>query len=307
MARLLALLVLLSSSAASAQIWYGDDPAHFGRPDLMSLASGLLDRTQLSLARGSIGTEVGSLDGARTATTTFHAQLATPSAWAFGAYFTLPLAYALDEPLRVAARGGPVERPSRLGFRTADLGVFLGAPDARHRGVVWRVGALLPTASTDGPPSTISARAGDMVLELPRSAGARFSASHVFGALQLPGSWFGTKSFGGLRVDTGLDVAYELDAQRMHLVPHAGVGAMVAFRRATVSLDSVVAMDPTDRADMRVRWSTGVTGRFAPTTGLGSWFQPGVTLAMVRTPDGWGGTIALELAASRYRDAARRD
>jgi hypothetical protein len=145
-----------------------------------------------------------------------------------------------------------------------------------------------------------------MVLELPRSAGARFSAAHNFGWWELPNSWFGTTTFGALRWDTGLDLAYELDAapeaRSMHVVPHAGLGAMIAFEPGTVSIDTVLAMDPTDHADMNVRWSTGITGRLANTNPhRGSWLQPALTLAMVRTPEGWGGTIALDLAATRHR------
>lgn len=310
--RLLALFVLLSSSTAAAdQLAYGDDPVHFERPDMMSLSSGLLDRMQFALARLSITTEVGSHDGADTVTSTLHAQVSTSCDCTFGAYFTLPLAYAIAEPIGVAAAGSTPQQPSRLAFGTADVGLFLGGPKKNRQGALWRVGALLPTAPARGQPHTISARAGDMVLELPRSAGARFSASHLLGFLQLPRSWFGTRSYGGLRVDTGLDLAYELDRgpeeHAMHVVPHAGLGAMIAFQRTTVSIDTVLAMDPTDRGDMNVRWSTGITGRFAPTTGLGSWFQPGLTLAMVRTPEGWGGTIALEIAATRYRNKRSND
>ncbi len=305
--RLLALFVALSSSTAFAdQIAYGDDPEEFREPDLMSMSSGLLDRMQLALARLSITTELGSHDRANTATSTLHAQVSTSCDCTFGAYFTLPLAYRLVEPIGVAAAGTATPpTPSRIGFGTADVGLFLGTPEKMNHGAVWRVGALLPTAPAGGQPHTISARAGDLVLELPRSAGARFSSSHLFGFFQLPSSWFGTKSYGGIRVDTGLDLAYELDRgpeeHAMHVVPHAGLGAIVAFQRTTLSLDTVLAMDPTDQGDMNVRWSTGVTTRFAPTTGLGSWFQPALTVAMVRTPDGWGGTIALDIAASRYR------
>lgn len=303
------LSLLVSSTAFADQLAYGDDPGHFSRPDLMSLSTGLLDRMNLAYARLSITTEVGSHDRASTATSTLHAQVATSCDCTFGAYFTLPLAYALSsEPsIGVAAAGmATPPEPRRIGFGTADVGLFLGSPAKRGHGAIWRVGALLPTAPAEGQPHTISARAGDMVLELPRSAGARFSASHLLGLLQLPSSWFGTRSYGGLRFDTGLDLAYELDrgpeARAMHVIPHAGLGALIAFRRTTVSVDTVLAMDPTDEGDMNVRWSTGVTTRFAPTTGLGSWLQPGITLAMVRTPEGWGGTIALDIAASRYRD-----
>ncbi len=310
--RLVALAVLLSSSTATAEMLaYGDDPPTFDEPDMMSLSSGLLDRMQLALARLGITTEVGSHDDADTVTSTLHAQVSTSCDCTFGAYFTLPLAFALAEPMAVAAAGvTPPQRP-RVGFGTADVGLFLGGPSRNKHGAVWRVGALLPTAPAAGQPHTISARAQDMVLELPRSAGARFSASHLFGVLDLPSSWFGTRSYGGIRIDTGLDLAYELarrpEEHAMHVVPHAGLGALVAFRRTMVSVDTVLAMDPTDEGDMNVRWSTGVTTRFAPTTGLGSWLQPAITLAMVRTPDGWGGTIAIDIAATRYRNKRAYD
>jgi hypothetical protein len=305
--RLLALVSLLVPSIASADyLAYGDEPDHFDEPEVMSLASGLLDRTLLAYGRLSITTEVGSHDGADTATSTLHAQVATTCACTFGAYFTLPLAYALTEPVTLVGAGMTPAQPSRVGFGTADVGLFIGGPKNRGHNGLWRIGALLPTAPSGGQPHTISARAGDMVLELPRSAGARFSASHMFGFLQLPSSWFGTRSYGALRVDTGLDLAYELDRapadSPMHVIPRAGLGAMFAFRRATVSIDTVLAMDPTDQGDMNVRWSTGVTGRLGSPNGRGSWLQPALTLAMVRTPDGWGGTIALDIAATRYRD-----
>lgn len=298
--RTLALIVLLSSSTASADYWYGDDPMSFRRPDMMSLSSGLLDRMQFAYARLGITSEIGSHDDASTATSTLHLQFATPSECIFGTYFTLPLAFALVDPPRVAAAGMTPPPPSSLGFGTADVGVYLGKSRS-HANALWRIGALLPTAPTSGP-HTISARAGDMVLELPRSAGARFSASHALG-LWRPSS----TSYGGLRIDTGLDLAYELDRDEnpMHVVPHAGIGAMFVFQRRTVSIDSVLAMDPRDRGELNVRWSTGLTTRFAPTSGLGSWMQPGITIAMVRTPDGWGATLAIDLAASKYRDQPR--
>jgi hypothetical protein len=306
MARLFALVVLLWSSAASAQVMAGDDEpeTQFERPEQMSTPWGLLDRMQIAPARLSLTTELGSHDGADTATTTLHAQVSTSCDCRFGAYFTLPLAYSLVEPVGVAAAGTTPPQPSRLGFGTADVGLFF-SPKDHHEETIWRVGALLPTAPAGGQPHTISARAGDMILELPRSAGARFSASHLFGYLQLPSSWFGTRSYGALRFDTGLDMGYELDrgpAERaMHVVPHAGLGSLFAFRPFTVSIDTVLAMDPTDQGDMNVRWSTGVTGRLARMDRDGSWFEPGVTLALVRTPDGWGGTIAIDLAATRHR------
>jgi hypothetical protein len=314
--RLLAMFVLFSSSTAAAdQIAYGgdDDLDDLHDPDAMWLPWSLLDRMQIAPARLSVTTEIGSLDKWQTATSTLHAQVSTSCDCRFGAYFTLPLAYSLadpDQPL-VAAAGStpPLRQQHRLGFRTSDVGLFFSPKaDWSNEEIVWRIGALLPTARADAPHTT-SARAADMVLELPRSAGARFSASHNFGWMNLPASWFGTTTFGALRWDTGLDLAYELDTgpeeRSMHVVPHAGLGALIAFRPGTVSIDTVLAMDPTDEGDMNVRWSTGVTGRLArPDPHRGSWLQPALTVAMVRTPEGWGGTIALDLAATRHRDGS---
>ena len=48
----------------------------------------------------------------------------------------------------------------------------------------------------------------------------------------------------------------------------------------------------------RTRFSAGVTGRLARTNGQGGWLHPVSTLATVRTPEGWGATIAVDLAAS---------
>ena len=306
--RLLAVSVLLSSTLAAADspLAWDDGDRDLDRPGEMWLPWGVLDRMQIAPARLSLTTELGTHDGADTATTTLHAQISTSCQCGYGAYFTLPLAYAFAEPTGLAAAGSTLPQPARIGWRTADVGVFF-SPRESHHDSLWRVGALLPTASAMGP-RTISARAGDMVLELPRSAGARFSASHLFGFLDLPRSWFGTRTFGAIRWDTGLDLAYELDApaqaRRLHVVPHAGVGAQFVFRPVTVSIDSVLAMDPTDQGDMNVRWSTGVTGQLgSPAAHAGSWFRPALTLALVRTPDGWGGTVAIDLTATRHRKA----
>lgn len=304
--RLLALavpLLLLSSTASAQVIGYGEEGDYVERPREMWQGWGLLDRMQIAPARLSLTTELGSLDGADTATSTLHAQISTSCDCRYGAYFTLPLAYALGESPVFAAAGMVPPRPSRIGWRTADVGVFI-SPRESHHDTLWRIGALLPTAS-EGP-HTPSARAGDMVLELSRSAGARLSASHMLGYLDLPRGWFGRRAFGALRWDSGIDLAYELDVpaagRPMHVIPHAGLGALVAFRTASISLDTVIAMDPTDSGAMNVRWSTGVTGRLgSPDPERTAWYLPALTLALVRTPEGWGGTIALDLAVTRAR------
>jgi hypothetical protein len=310
MARLAALLLLWSSTASAEMIAYGDEPEELQDPDALWLPWGLLDRMQIAPPRIGVTTEVGSHDGFDTATTTLHGQISTSCDCRFGAYGTLPLTFALVEPIGVAAAGATPPRPARSAFGTADVGLFF-SPKQRHEEALWRIGALLPTGSSTREPRTVSARAGDLVLELPRSAGARFSATHGFGWLQLPSSWFGTTTFGSIRWDTGLDIAYELDRgpdeKSMHVVPHAGLGALIAFRPGTVSLDTVLAIDPTDTGTLNTRWSTGITGRLARPDGRGAWFHPALTVALVRTPDSWGWTFALDLAATGRRKSSNYD
>jgi len=97
------------------------------------------------------------------------------------------------------------------------------------------------------------------------------------------------------------------DERLMHVIPRAGFGLLFARRLGTVSFDTAIALDPTDHGDLRTRFSAGVTGRLARTDGTGGSLQPALTLATVRTPEGWGATLALDLAASarlrrRYAD-----
>jgi len=56
----------------------------------------------------------------------------------------------------------------------------------------------------------------------------------------------------------------------------------------------VLGYHPFVYRDAGIRWSTGRIGGRASQ----HWFQPALTLATVRTPERWGGTIALDLAAS---------
>ena len=87
----------------------------------------------------------------------------------------------------------------------------------------------------------------------------------------------------------------------MHVIPRAGVGMLFAREQGTLSFDTAVAMDPTDHGAKRTRFSAGVTGRLVRTSGRGRWFQPALTVATVRTPEGWGATIAIDLAATTKR------
>jgi hypothetical protein len=60
----------------------------------------------------------------------------------------------------------------------------------------------------------------------------------------------------------------------------------------SVSVEAAAAIDPFVTRDGGVRFSAGVTGMLK----LG-WLQPAATLAAIRTPDGWGATLSLDLAA----------
>lgn len=262
------------------------------------LPFGLLDRLEIAPPRVSATTEVGSSDRYDSTSVTLHAQASTPCDCHIGFYGTLPVSVALTEPLGVAAAGGPVIRDgSRAGIGTADIGVF-GGEDRGDRQTIYRLGVLLPSASKDQPRLLASGRVGDNVLELPKAAGVRISTSRILGWTDVP--WL-SEFRRATRFDLGLDVAAEYANEQhgriVHVVPRAGVGTMFACDHLTVSLETALAYDPFVYRDAGFRWSTGITGRVGGRDGH-HWFQPALTLATVRTPEGWGGTIALDLAAA---------
>jgi hypothetical protein len=277
------------------------DPSEPGDPTRrMWLPFGLLDRIQLAPPRLSVTTEMGSNDSWDTARATLHAQASTTCDCRMGAYGTLPVTYALvPGGVDVAAAGGPIRNDSaRAWFGTADVGLFAGGEDS-HEQSVYRIGALLPTASDDAHETFTSARVGDLVLELPQSAGVRLSASKMWGWVELPSRWIGRNIHLAARTDFGVDIAREWENERlMHVIPRAGFGMLFARRRGSLSFDTAIAVDPTDHGNLRTRFSAGVTGRLARPDGLGSAFQPALTLATVRTPEGWGATLAVEFALS---------
>ncbi|MBA3452813.1 MAG: hypothetical protein H0T42_06970 [Deltaproteobacteria bacterium] len=278
------------------------------RANKMWLPFGLLDRIQFAPPRVGVTTEMGSADSFDTTRTTLHAQASTSCDCKFGAYGTLPMSYVLvPDAVGVAAAGGPIRSDtSRAWLGNGDVGLFAGG-EGSHEQSVYRIGALLPTGSKEARPQFTSARVGDLVLDLPRSAGVRLSGSKMFGFVTLPSRWLGRGVDLAARVDFGVDMARETTNERlMHVIPRAGFGLLFARYSGTVSFDTVLALDPTDHGDLRTRFSAGVTGRLARTDGRGSWFHPALTLATVRTPEGWGATVAVDLAASA-RDRRRHD
>lgn len=265
------------------------------------LPFGLVDRMQLSPFRASVSTEVGTTNDTSSSSVTLHAQMSTPCDCKFGMYGTLPASIRLDAGGgSLAAAGGPVpgsDMPRTL-LGTTDVGLF-GANRAREKQTLFRVGALLPTGARNPHRWLPSARAGDAVLELGRSAGVRLSTSTIMGWHSWPGDvvqnvWEAT------RLDLGVDVAAELvgnDAP-VHIMPRAGISTMFTRERGTLSLDTAISLDPFVGRDANVRWSAGITGRLARFDGTGWYLHPALSLAVVRTPDGWGGNLMFDLAAS---------
>ena len=254
------------------------------------LPFGLLDRMELAPPRVSDTTEI---TGDPSVTSTLHAQMSTECDCHIGAYGTLPVAVSLDHGPDIALAGGPMQPAptSRASVGTADVGVFGGT---EHDGgqQIYRLGVLVPSAAREQPRLSPSARVGDEVLELPRTTGVRISTSRL-------SSWepVGAEIHRMLRFDLGLDMAVQYATPErdriVHVIPRAGIGEMAQCSHVAVSVESALAWDPFVYTDGGLRWSTGITGRWTR-----GWFQPALTLAAVRTPDGWGGTIALDLAAS---------
>ena len=253
------------------------------------LPFGLLDRQQLAPPRLSDTIEI---DGGPAITSTLHAQASTTCDCHIGAYGTLPLAISTERELGVAAAGTAIPTDdSHATIGTADVGVFGGTQNGRGQ-QLYRLGFLIPSASREQPRLPASARVGDEVLELPRAAGVRLSHSRIW----IKDAPWTSVAQHILRVDLGLDVAgqYATDDHRriVHVIPRGGVGVMQQCDLGSISLEAALAYDPFVERDGGLRWSAGVTGMLK----LG-WLQPAATLAAVHTADGWGGVIALDLAA----------
>jgi hypothetical protein len=277
------------------------------------LPFGLLDRMALAPLRLSATTEMTSANHYDTAGLTLHAQASTTCDCHIGAYGTLPMAvYLGDTPSGVAMAPGPVRMDSRTALGTADIGIFGGTEKWTGESTIYRLGMLLPTASREQGRLFATARVGDQALELPRSMGVRISTSMLQRWRSIPSGWLwddDTKN--AVRADLGLDIAVEysnaVHDRITHVIPRAGIGTMFARKYGTVSLDTALSLDPLVDFEPRLRWSAGITGRLARVDGRGIWFQPALTLASVRTPEGWAGTLMLDLAATgqpkrRYSD-----
>jgi hypothetical protein len=253
------------------------------------LPFGLLDRQQLAPPRLSDTIEI---DGGPAISSTLHAQASTECDCHIGAYGTLPLAVSTQRDPEVVAAGSVIPTDdSRATIGTADVGVF-GGTQAGGGQQLYRLGFLIPSASREQPRLPASARVGDEVLELPRTAGVRLGHSRIW----IKDTPWTSIAQHILRIDLGLDVAgqYATEDHRriVHVIPRTGVGVMQQCDLGSISVETALAYDPFVDRDGGLRWSAGVTGMLK----LG-WLQPAATVAAVRTPDGWGGTIALDLAA----------
>jgi hypothetical protein len=276
----------------------------YGEPpdvDHMLLPFGLLDRMQIAPPRVSATSEITSRDHYESTSLTLHAQASTSCDCNIGAYGTLPMSINLaDSPSGVAMAGSPAGMGSRATLGTADVGVFGGNERYRGGSTIYRLGMLLPTASREQGHLFPSARVGDAVLELPRTMGVRISTSMIQRWRDLIG--FSSAVQHSLRFDLGLDVAVEyandVHDRLVHAMPRAGLGFLVARRYGSLSFDTAVAIDPLIDFDSRLRWSGGITGRLARRDGRGWLIQPALTIATVRTPEGWAGTLLFDLAAA---------
>jgi hypothetical protein len=281
-------LVVLSitATARGARADDAPDPA-FGLLDRMRVAPFYLGATQ----------ELSSYDHGATTSTTLHVQASTECECHFSFYGTLPVSIQLRHPSpTVAASGAPgVDHEPGTALGTADVGVFGGG----RRGVVttlFRVGALLPTATREPHAWLPSARAGDRVLELPRSAGVRTSVAREYSTRSDDHARGPT-----FRVEVGIDVASVLAATHdpVHVVPRAGAGMLVTPSATwSYALETAISADPFVGDGVGLRWSGGVTARFARHHGHVSFVQPAVTLATSRAGDGWATSLLVDLVAT---------
>jgi hypothetical protein len=278
-------------------------PSYDPRPELaadMWLPFGLLDRVQIAPFRASVTTESGTGDRFATSSLTLHAQWSTPCDCRIGAYGTLPTSIRLDDTPGIAAAGGPLpEQQARTVLGTADVGLFGGTNKSAHGMTIFRVGALFPTGARHPHKWLPSARVGDAVLELPRSAGVRLSTSKLMGWHTIPSGWM-HDTVEATRFDLGVDVAYELvgNTNPVHIMPRAGVGSQISRGLVNLALDTSLSVDPFVDDRVNLRWSTGLTGRLAVLDGSGWFLHPALSLAVVRTFDGWSGNLLFDLAAT---------
>jgi hypothetical protein len=279
-------------------------PSYAPRTDTsqeMWLPFGLLDRMQIAPFRASVTTESGTADHVATSSLTLHAQYATACDCRIGAYGTLPMSILLDDDAPgLAAAGGPLpDAQPRTVLGTADVGLFGGTNKTRHGLTIFRLGALLPTGARHPHRWLPSARVGDAVLELPRSAGVRLSTSKLMGWHTIPSSWV-HNAIEATRFDLGIDVAVELvgNTNPVHVMPRAGIGSQISRGLVNLSVDTSLSLDPFVDRNVNLRWSSGLTGRLAFLDGSGWFLQPALSLAVVRTLDTWSANLLFDLAAT---------
>jgi hypothetical protein len=264
----------------------------------MRLPWGLTDRAQYGATRVSLGTELTSADAFATTAHVAHVQAPFPGGDRTSFYVTLPFGLVLDTERESAARG-PLRDAADGWFGNADLGVYFGPEWWTGEATIVRIGALLPTATAPEVARPPSMRVGDLVFELPPSYGARFAVSHLSPWLRAPPTWFGGRGRLAIRAEGGVDVAHTVTGEISYAIPRAALGLLIAGRYANVSIDTVAANAQDLGGDSTLRWSTGATVRYADGDDPG--FLPALTFAAVRTPTGWGGVVALELAFARPR------
>src|SRR5262245_59565226 len=124
---------------------------------------------------------------------------------------------------------------------------------------LFRLGMLLPTASSDQGRLLPSARVGDAVLELPRTMGVRASTSMLQRWHSIPSNWlWDSNTAASVRMDLGLDIAVEyqnaVHDRITHVMPRAGLGTLIARKYGTLSLDSALALDPLVDFEPRLLW-----------------------------------------------------
>lgn len=296
------------TSGALYTIGYSDDDRELNEE--LWLPFGLLDRMRLSPFHLSATTELGTHQAAEgVAALTLHMQMATKCSCNIGAYATLPTLLDTSNDARTSNATGTVTTapamtspaPARGGTRlgTMDIG-FFNRSGTKRRSWIYRVGALLPTGSRETEPYLPSARVGDRVLELPRSAGARASVSKLVGWGRRPRMCIDL--FSAFRFDAGVDVAsvLALPGNPVHVIPRAGAGVLLSLDgNWTYSIDTALSVDPFVGDRMDLRWATGLTARRARADGDGNGvILPAVTLAALRTPEGWSASLLLDITAT---------
>ncbi len=317
-----ALLAVPSITVASSPPPPPEPAGGFTRDwDEQTATFGLLDRMQLAPLKLVVANEVNTEDDAGSVALTVHLQYALAGDWGAGAYATIPMWIPLE------ARDAATGRHSMPG--TLELGGFYGDVPRGARMRLVRVGVLLPTTPDEAAGRFVSARVGDAVLGLAGATGVRLSGSSLRPWRKVFGETFGADERwrDALEVTTRVDVGIDAveartspsrlsdprDDSAQHVIARAGAGVMLARYSWTLSIDTVAAiMHRNDRDGVELRWGGGATlrrvGRDSDKREGVPRLQPSLTLAGLRTADGWAATAMIELTitARRYGDLSGR-